>query len=83
MTDRTIEPFGPDEFVVYEHGEYEESSVLAGQSCRMFLATFPTVAEAQAVYPTADVLGHSTRVQHAESDCAPEWFDSADIGEEW
>jgi hypothetical protein len=41
------------EYGVYEYGVYERSSVLAGQTKRVFLDSFPTLAEAQAAYPGA------------------------------
>lgn len=42
-----------EEYGVYEYGEYPSSSVLAGQERRSFLASFATLAEAQAAYPNA------------------------------
>jgi len=40
---------------VYSYGEYPRSSVLAGRVRRVFLDSFPTLAEAQAAYPDATV----------------------------
>ena len=42
-----------NEFVVYELSTYPRHSVLAGQQCRKWMASFPTLAEAQAAYPKA------------------------------
>ncbi len=81
----TIEPDG-DDFVVYGHGEYEETSVLAGQYRRGFLGLYPTVEDALTAYPEAEVLEHSTQC----GACAPDvpdvpWdgFDPMDAGEAW
>lgn len=85
----TIEPgrdeyTGQPEWYVYGHGEYDDSSVLAGQYRRCFLDTFQTVEEALVAYPSAEVLGHSTRVSVPPMpSCPPKWFDPADAGERW
>jgi len=86
----TIEthPDMPDEVVVYGHGEYEASSVLAGQYRRCFLDVFPSVEEAQRAYPDAEVSGSTKFVSDLaardfENSPAPDWFDPADAGEEW
>lgn len=82
----TIEPF-ENEYAVYGHGTYEESSVLAGQYRRCFLEVYDTEAEAIAQYPEAQVEEGSTKVfadmATGMSDMAPSWFDPADAGEEW
>ena len=52
--DQTIENGKDGGFSVYEFGEYPQSSVLAGQTCKRFVDNFE---EAQASYPKAD-LGH-------------------------
>lgn len=62
---RTIElgrgsTYSNDRFTVYEHGVYPRGSVLAGQSSRMWLDDFDTLAEAQAAYPDAEVCCGST-----------------------
>ena len=44
---------------VYEYSEYPRSSVLAGQPRRVFLDSYPTLAEAQEAYPAADVVALS------------------------
>jgi len=92
----TIEPYadpfgGPGGVAVYGHGTYPDSSVLAGQSRRAFLDSFPTVEEARAEWPHADVLDHSSKVWRGSSlveisglpECPPDWFDPADAGETW
>ena len=53
--DKTIENGKDGGFSVYEFGEYTESSVLAGQTCKRFVDNFDTIEEAQAAYPDADV----------------------------
>lgn len=78
---------------VFGHGVYPESSVLAGQAQRVFLAEFKTQEEAQERYPGAEVLEHSTKPIRYEWDSltdlsglperAPDWFDPADAGERW
>lgn len=53
--DQTIENGKHGGFSVYEFGEYPESSVLAGQTCKRFVNNFDTVEEAQSAYPKADL----------------------------
>jgi len=43
-----------NEYGVYEYSTYPRSSVLAGQQRRVFLDSFPTLAEAKAAYPSAE-----------------------------
>jgi len=43
-------------FTVYKHGTYPRGSVLAGESKRTFINSFPTLEEARKVYPQAEVL---------------------------
>jgi hypothetical protein len=45
------------EYGVYEYGVYPRSSVLSGQTRRVFLDSFQTLAEAQAAYPGAALCG--------------------------
>jgi hypothetical protein len=40
-------------FTVYRHGEYPDSSVLAGQAMRTWEDDFDTLEEAKAAYPQA------------------------------
>lgn len=67
---------------VYGYGVYSESSILAGQPRKTFLAEYNTVVEAQAEYPTATVddgyTPDNTMTEHA-----PDWFNPANAGEEW
>lgn len=83
----TIEPDQRGDGVwVVEHGEYPRSSVLAGQSRRALLQWFQTEEEAQAAFPNAEVLDHSTKNPWAGpmmSDVPEEWFDPLYAGEEW
>jgi hypothetical protein len=53
----TIEPDGYGEVSVYGWGEYERSSVLAGQQRKSFMDSFATAAEALVAYPDAAVHG--------------------------
>jgi hypothetical protein len=73
----------PGEFAVYSYGTYPESSVLAGQEKRSFVAGgFTSEDEAKAAYPDATVSGSRYRevfILHT----APSWFDPADAGETW
>ena len=81
MTDQTIEPDGDGSFWVVEHGEYEESSVLAGQYRRQLVEHFDTVAEAATAYPNAVETTYPTSgVSAVVPDVAPDWFDPADAG---
>ena len=85
----TIEPFEDGKFAVYGHGEYEASSVLAGQYRRAFVELYDTQEEAVAAFPDAQVEEGSTKfmadMAAASFDNMPEpdWFDPADAGEEW
>lgn len=82
--DVTIEPLGREDGVMaVEHGFYEESSVLAGQSRRQVLGFFDSVEEAKKEYPNAEVLGYQTRSGSYMSDIPPSDFDPADAGERW
>ena len=54
----TIEPDTTHgDYSLYEWGVYEDSSVLAGQSRKAFIKTYPTVEDALKDYPDASV-GH-------------------------
>lgn len=72
-----------DEYAVYEYGTYEKSSVLAGQEKRSFRDSFPTLAEAQANYPTAEWWAGSGYREIVIPHEPPEWFDPANAGETW
>lgn len=76
---------GKDLWHVKGHGEYEDSSVLAGSYRRVHLDTFDTEAEARAAYPWAD--GGDQPVPELPDNpmplTAPGWFDPADAGEAW
>jgi len=89
---QTIEPYR-GEFAVYEHGVYPQSSVLAGQARRVFLASFERESEARAAYPRAVVLEHSSRPWRPRNETLeelsglsplpPTWFDEGNAGESW
>ena len=70
-------------FDVYGHGEYEATSVLAGQYRRCFLDSFPTAAEAQAAYPGARLEGPKPPLRGPTNLGAPDWFSPDDAGESW
>lgn len=81
--EKTIEWNG-EEWEVVGHGEYEDSSVLAGQSGRWVLDCYETEAEAREEHPDAEVInGNTYRPPVIVPDCAPAWFDPADAGEAW
>ena len=90
MKDITIEPNFYRESVgresggynVYEHDEYPDGSVLAGQNRRTFCDYFDTLEEAQAAFPTAFQCG-STQCAPCLPDTPPSWFNKGDAGEEW
>lgn len=84
----SIEPHyhndNPDGWVVYHHSTYPDTSVLAGYPSRQWVRHYPTLAEAQAEYPVAEVLDYSTKepppiLPHV----APDWFDPDAAGERW
>ena len=49
--------YSKNEYGVYQYGKYPRSSVLAGQTRRVFLNSFETLKEAQAAYPEASLSG--------------------------
>lgn len=67
---------------VYEYGVYSGRSVLAGQTCRIWLDEFDTLEEAQSAYPFATFNGVGYRAINLSS-IEPDWFDEADAGERW
>jgi hypothetical protein len=93
MSDFTIEPEvfdGRVEWWVWEHGVYEESSVLAGQYRRARVDCFESPEAAKAAYPTAAVsdlpFSHAANAQDADrfQRCLPPRdFDPSDAGESW
>ena len=76
------ETYSHDEYGVYEYGEYEPWSVLAGQERRSFLDSFPTLEAAKAAYPDAEYGTGGYQEMHIP-ESPPEWFDPMDIGETW
>lgn len=83
----TIEPDQRGEGVwAVEHGEYSESSVLAGYPRRALLRWYATAQEAQAEYPQAEILQWTTKDTYAGLELPhtpPAWFDEMDAGERW
>jgi hypothetical protein len=81
----TIEDDGHGGFTVYEHGTYEETSVLAGMPSRTWRQAFDTIEETKEAYPEAQVSG-STKMDYAGVELPqspPDWFDPANAGETW
>jgi len=74
---------GVTRYEVYGHGEYEESSVLAGQYRRCFLDVFATAAEALTAYPSAVLQGPKSPLPNVSIPGPPAWFDPSDAGESW
>lgn len=68
---------------VYEHGENEPTSVLAGYPTRIYRGAYKSLAEAQAVFPEAQVVDSSTRNDPVLPHTAPSWFDPLNAGEVW
>ena len=84
----TIEPENDGTFSVFEHGKYHRSSVLAGQARRTGVGFFQTLDLAQAAYPKAEVLDHTSRIEGYNAgdtmgDLPPSWFNPNDAGESW
>lgn len=46
--------YARNEYTAYEYGVYPRSSVLAGQTRRVFLDSFDTLEAARAAYPGAE-----------------------------
>ena len=69
---------------MYLHGEYERSSVLAGQPKRTLVDVFDSIEEAQRQYPNAEVLDAGSAYPSAQMPSEPQdWFDPMDAGEAW
>jgi hypothetical protein len=49
-------------FTIYKIGVYPRHSVLAGQQSRVWVANFPTLAEAMRAYPDAEQIEGTTYV---------------------
>lgn len=83
----TIEPARDgDGFWLVAHGEYEASSVLAGQSSRTLTRWYKTKDEAVAANPDVEVLEHITGDPFSINLLPihpPDWFDPANAGEVW
>jgi hypothetical protein len=75
------ETTGGKPIAVYGIGRYEDWSVLAGQTKRVFLDDFDTVEEAQVAYPDASESGLPERARVPIN--PPSWFDPMDAGERW
>jgi hypothetical protein len=77
--------FGEEpKYGVYEYGEYEPWSVLAGQEKRSARGQFDTLEEAQAAFPAAVWHGEGSGFRDIEvPHTPPAWFDPALAGERW
>ena len=80
VTEKVIVPVR-GEFVVYGLGEYESWSVLAGQTARIFLDSYPSREEAEVAHPEA-VVGYLPPAAEPSVN-PPSWFDPLDAGEVW
>ena len=80
----TIEP-SREGYVVYEHGVYEHSSVLAGQHKRAWVEYFDSLKEAILNYPKAEILEGSSKLltEPIVPDLPPNDFDPYACGERW
>ena len=72
-----------DTFTVFRDGEYEETSVLAGQYRREHLDNFRTLEAAQEAYPDAELVEYSRPLSPNVPDVAWNGFDEGDAGERW
>jgi len=72
---------------VYGYGTYPRSSVLAGQTRRVFLDSFNSFEEAKAAYPKAEGDGKTSNKFMFSNDplgpVAPGWFDESAAGERY
>lgn len=78
QTYQTIEPFiddygDVDEYQVFEWGEFESHSVLAGQPCKTLIHAFRTASEAQRAYPDAEVAEYPIPPPVNTVDHLPDW----------
>ena len=71
----------PQPIAVYGIGTYERSSVLAGQTMRVFLDSFDSIEDARAAFPDADEGGLPPRAEVPRN--PPPDFDPLDAGEVW
>jgi hypothetical protein len=81
-TYQTIEPDSDNEeyqiyYEVFEWGEFDSDSVLAGQPSKTAIAAFETVAEAQKAYPKAEVSEYPLSRPVHSVDHLPDWDMSA------
>jgi hypothetical protein len=79
----TGETYSKPEYGVYAYGTYPESSVLAGQERRSFINSFPSLAAAQAAYPTAEWVDGTAWHPIVIPENPPDWFDPEIAGESW
>jgi hypothetical protein len=77
--------FGEEpKYGVYEYGEYEAWSVLAGQEKRSARGQFDTLEAAQEAFPAAEWHGEGSGFRDIEVPrTPPHWFREDNIGEHW
>ena len=68
---------------LHEIGEYDESSVLAGQMYDRVIEDYDTMTEAQIANPDVEVHTSVSGIRATVPSLAPEGFDPADAGERW
>ena len=84
IREHTIEPASDGVgVVVWGHGEYGSTSVLAGSSLRQWFGAYVNVSAALTHYPRASVLDYSTKIEFTIPHNPPDCFDPADAGERW
>lgn len=73
-----------EKYEVVGHGQYEDSSVLAGQEGRWVLDWYDSLDEAKTQHPDAEVIdGRTSRPSIHIPESPPSWFDPMDAGEAW
>lgn len=68
---------------LWGHGEYPESSVLAGQDRHRRIEAFDSMAEARKAHRDVEAGPGPLAFPENLSELAPRWFDPADAGEAW
>jgi hypothetical protein len=65
------------EYVVYEWGQYEEWSVLAGQERKRYIEAFDTIEKAKLSWPEAEEVQGNRRAENFTSHLPGEEWDDA------
>ena len=69
-------------FTVYRRGTYGRGSVREGQEYNAFIDAYPTLKEAQAEHPGAELWASKPPTPRMP-ESPPSWFDPAAAGERW